>query len=126
MGLNKDELRANINCKFLKLKLVVQDNGVGIKKENISRLFHDYNRLDEHKEMNAKGTGLGLSICKKLIDQMGGKVIAESKLGIGTRFIITVQLRSQQIVEEEKFSDTYSFTKNFHQKFKSRDNLKQP
>ena len=57
---------------------------------------------------------------------MGGKVIAESKLGIGTRFIITVQLRSQQIVEEEKFSDSYSFTKNFHQKFKSRDNLKQP
>ena len=78
------------SCRFIKLKLIVEDNGVGIKKENLSRLFKDYNRLDEHKDMNAKGTGLGLSICKKLIDQMGGRVAAESKLGIGTRFIITV------------------------------------
>jgi signal transduction histidine kinase len=39
--------------------------------------------------MNAKGTGLGLSICKKIITQMGGKVHADSEIGIGTRFIIT-------------------------------------
>jgi signal transduction histidine kinase len=48
------------------------DTGVGIKKENLGKLFMDFGRLDEHSKMNAMGTGLGLSICKKMIEHMGG------------------------------------------------------
>ena len=54
--------------KFIKLQLVIEDNGVGIKKENLGKIFKDYTRLDEHQGMNAKGTGLGMSICKRIIE----------------------------------------------------------
>ena len=47
--------------------IIIEDNGVGISEENIEKLFKDFNKLDEHKNMNAKGTGLGLSICKKIV-----------------------------------------------------------
>lgn len=83
--------------------------------------------------MNAKGTGLGLSICKKIITQMGGKVHADSEIGIGTRFIITQQVRCQDRVYENnklissiEFDELYSeheknFTPNFFKKFELRD-----
>ena len=51
---------------------------MGIKKENLSKLFMDFSRLDEHSKMNAQGTGLGLSICKKMVEQMGGSVTVDS------------------------------------------------
>ena len=50
--------------KFIKLKITIEDNGAGISKENIDKLFTDFYKLNEHKKMNLKGTGLGLSICK--------------------------------------------------------------
>ena len=71
---------------------MVQDNGVGIKPENIKKLFTNYSRLEEHQEINAKGTGLGLSICKNIIQQMGGNVDVKSELNVGSQFIITLQL----------------------------------
>lgn len=54
--------------KFIKLRIVIEDNGVGIKKENLGKIFQDYSRLEEHEEMNAKGTGLGMNICKRIIE----------------------------------------------------------
>lgn len=50
----------------------VIDNGVGIKEENIEKLFLDFSKLNEHASINRGGTGLGLSICKKIIEKMGG------------------------------------------------------
>ena len=54
---------------------------MGIKKENLEKLFMDFSRLDEHQSMNASGTGLGLSICKKMLEQMGGSVTVDSEVG---------------------------------------------
>ena len=86
--------------KHVKLCIIVEDNGMGIKKENLSKLFKDYNKLDEHKNVNAKGTGLGLSICKKIINQMGGDVHPESELGEGTRFLTTIFVRAIDLENE--------------------------
>lgn len=80
--------------KYVKLQIIVEDSGVGISKENITKLFKDYSRLEEHQDMNAKGTGLGLSICKNIIEQMGGKVEVESQLGKGTNFLITLNVQA--------------------------------
>ena len=55
------------HMKFIKLQIVIEDNGVGIDKNNLDKLFMDYSRLQEHQKMNSKGTGLGLSICKNLV-----------------------------------------------------------
>ena len=54
--------------KFIKIRMEIMDNGVGIKKENLNKLFMDFSRLDEHQKMNAQGTGLGLSICKRMLE----------------------------------------------------------
>ena len=76
--------------KYIKFELIIEDNGVGIEPHNIKKLFKDYSKLDDHKNVNAKGTGLGLSICKQLIEQMGGTVKVTSKINEGTKFIITI------------------------------------
>ena len=76
-----DEISTKDLQKYIKLQLIIEDNGAGISKENIGKLFKDYSRLEEHEGMNAKGTGLGLSICKNIIEQMGGDVQVESELG---------------------------------------------
>lgn len=70
--------------------MTIEDNGVGISKENQNKLFQNYSRLDEHQHMNDKGTGLGLSICKNIIEKMGGDVSIESEVGHGTKFHIVV------------------------------------
>ncbi len=63
---------------------------MGIKKENLSKLFMDFSKLDEHSKINTQGTGLGLSICKRIIEQMGGTVNVDSKEGEGTTFTINL------------------------------------
>ena len=50
----------------------------------------NFKALEEHQKNNNRGTGLGLSICKQIIENMGGKVIVQSKLGEGTIFTITL------------------------------------
>jgi signal transduction histidine kinase len=74
--------------KFIKFKLEITDTGVGIKKEDIGKLFCDFSRLDQ--DMNNNGTGLGLSICKRMVEKMGGKVEVDSVFGQGTTFSVTL------------------------------------
>ena len=64
------------------------DNGVGIKEENLKKLFMDFNSLQEHQKLNPRGTGLGLSICKNLIEKMGGNVKVSSIRDKGTTFTV--------------------------------------
>ena len=56
------------NDKFVKFKIEIIDSGMGIKKENLDKLFMEFGKLDEHSKVNAQGTGLGLSICKRMIE----------------------------------------------------------
>ena len=71
-------------------KVSVKDNGIGIKNEQIEKLF----RIDEnHSTMgtrNEKGTGLGLILCKEFVDKHGGRIWAESKAGKGSLFCFTI------------------------------------
>jgi signal transduction histidine kinase len=60
----------------------------------------DFSRLDEHSKMNAQGTGLGLSICKRMIEQMGGKVSVDSTLGEGT--IFTCEMTTKAIYKRSE------------------------
>lgn len=89
---NKEETKEQL--KYIKLQLTVEDNGAGISKQNLGKLFKDYSRLEEHEGMNAKGTGLGLSICKNIIEQMGGDVEVTSELGKGTMFKINLNIKA--------------------------------
>jgi signal transduction histidine kinase len=64
--------------KYIQLEIKIEDNGVGISTENLSKLFKDFSKLEDHENINPNGTGLGLSICKNLVHQMGGAVTVES------------------------------------------------
>ncbi|HHT76946.1 MAG TPA: cell wall metabolism sensor histidine kinase WalK [Clostridiaceae bacterium] len=72
------------------ISLKVSDNGMGVSKENLPRLFDRFYRVDATGSRKYGGTGLGLSIAKELTELQGGTISANSTLGKGTEFIITL------------------------------------
>jgi PAS domain S-box-containing protein len=64
----------------------VTDTGCGISEEALGRLFQPFTQVDQGYTKSYQGAGLGLSICKRLIDLMGGNIVVESELGVGTTF----------------------------------------
>lgn len=78
---------------YVHLQISIEDNGVGISEEGQKNLFIDFGKLTENGDRNKSGTGLGLSICKKIIEQMGGNVKVESKVGVGSKFIINIKTK---------------------------------
>jgi CheY-like chemotaxis protein len=66
----------------------VSDTGIGIRKEDIGKLFSAYNQIDIKSNRFIEGTGLGLSICKQLTEMMDGTITAESEYGKGSVFTV--------------------------------------
>jgi PAS domain S-box-containing protein len=73
------------------LDCYVADSGIGISKENIPKLFSDYQQVDMLNHRTVEGTGLGLSICKKLVQMMGGAIAVESGYGHGSKFSVRIR-----------------------------------
>jgi signal transduction histidine kinase len=76
------------------VKLVVSDTGIGMKKEALGQIFEEFRQADTSTRGKYGGTGLGLAIVKKLINLMGGDIVVESEVGKGSKFTITLPLRS--------------------------------
>jgi PAS domain S-box-containing protein len=68
------------------MDIAVSDTGIGIREEDINKLFSDYNQVDTNANRNIEGTGLGLAITKKLTAMMDGKIQVESEYGKGSTF----------------------------------------
>ena len=68
------------------LEIQVIDTGIGIKQEDISKLFKLFGFLDTTKELNTKGIGLGLHISKMICNVFGGDIVVHSEWGKGTNF----------------------------------------
>jgi len=73
-----------------KIKLVIQDNGIGIPKEDIPWIFERFYRVDKSRSNNIEGTGLGLSIVAHIVSYLGGTINVESEITKGSKFIITL------------------------------------
>ncbi|MBR4904547.1 MAG: response regulator [Selenomonadaceae bacterium] len=74
----------------INLRFTVKDTGIGIKQEDISRIFNDFERFDTEKNKNIEGTGLGLAITYKLVKMMNGKIDVQSVYGEGSTFTVTI------------------------------------
>jgi signal transduction histidine kinase len=71
-------------------KIIVTDNGIGISKENQKVIFNLFTVVDSVDRFGVKGTGIGLATVKKLIEDLGGAIKVESKVGAGSKFIFTL------------------------------------
>ena len=73
-----------------RLIISVEDTGIGIKQENINKLFNKFERLDLEDNVTIEGTGLGLAITKKLVDLMHGAIVVQSVYGKGSKFTVSI------------------------------------
>ncbi|MBO4394788.1 MAG: response regulator [Eubacterium sp.] len=92
----------SFDTKIQMLRFAVSDTGIGIKNEDLDRLFGSFERLDENKNRNIEGTGLGLNITMSLVKMMDGSVDVDSTYGKGTTF--TASMR-QEIIDETPVGD---------------------
>jgi signal transduction histidine kinase len=71
----------------------VSDTGIGISEEHLPTLFSDFVQIDTRLQRRLRGTGLGLSLARKFAELLGGRVGAESVLGQGSRFWVTIPVQ---------------------------------
>lgn len=82
----------------LLLKISVQDTGIGIREEDMGKLFESFQRLDETKNRNIEGTGLGMNITMSLLTMMDGEMDIKSEYKKGSTFTVTIP---QKIISNE-------------------------
>ena len=76
-----------------RLIMSVEDSGIGIKPEDVDKLFTKFQRFELEKNATTEGTGLGLAITKSLVELMNGKIVVQSKYGEGSKFTVSIDQR---------------------------------
>lgn len=84
------------------LRMQVSDSGIGIKEEDLNKLFEGFQRLDLEQNRNIEGTGLGLAITQRLVEQMNGSLDVSSVYGQGSVFTVYLP---QEIRDEKPVGD---------------------
>ncbi len=90
------KIQINITKNLAYMKLIIEDNGIGIKKEDQKRIFNEFEQVDNSYERKYEGTGLGLPLTKKLVEMHGGEIFLISNIGTGTKIIITIPFQSEE------------------------------
>ncbi|SDZ87791.1 Signal transduction histidine kinase [Pseudobutyrivibrio sp. ACV-2] len=114
-----------INDRSIFLKFSVSDTGIGIKEEDLSKLYSPFERIEEIRNRTIEGTGLGMSIVRKLLALMDTKMEVKSEYGKGSTFSFAIK---QQVVswEEignfiEKYKDFINSANDYHRRFSAPD-----
>ncbi len=106
--------------KTVELVIEVIDTGIGIREEDLKKLFHTFQRLDLQKNRTIVGTGLGLVITKRLTEMMHGGIEVESEYGVGSKFTLRIV---QEIVDPAPigdFSEALRASSMSEKKYKSK------
>jgi signal transduction histidine kinase/CheY-like chemotaxis protein len=108
----------------------VEDTGVGIRQEDLGKLFSVYNQVDARSNRHIEGTGLGLSICKSMVEMMEGDISVESTYGWGSIFTVRIK---QQVSDEKPIGrdikeqlEHFKYSAEVHRERRERVRIKMP
>ncbi len=101
------------------LIISVTDTGIGIKEEDINRLFVSFERIEEERNRNIEGNGLGLSITKQLLELMDSSLKVRSEYGVGSTFSFTLKQGIKDRKPIGKFREKYSYSKEKDKKYRT-------
>ncbi len=90
------------NTKQGRIQITIADNGIGIKRENVRKIFDRFYRVHTGNRHDVKGFGLGLAYVKSIVDASDGSIHVESELGKGTQFVITLPTLSADQKQKEE------------------------
>ena len=112
---------APIDSTNIYLKVSVTDTGIGIKDEDLKKLYGAFERIEEERNRNIEGTGLGMNITKQLLTMMGTKLKVDSIYGEGSTFSFEVAqrvLNAEPIGNfEESYKNALAHHKDYHESF---------
>lgn len=83
-------IRVEVSPRNADARISVSDSGIGIPARDLPRIFERFYRVDRARSRDTGGTGLGLAIVKHVAEQHGGRIEAQSELGRGTTFVVTL------------------------------------
>ena len=116
--------RLGTDPSSIMLDVSVKDTGIGIREEDMVRLFSEFERIDEERNRNVEGTGLGMSITKRLLNMMGSSLKVKSKYGEGSEFYFSLK---QKVTDWEPLGDYKStFIDNVNKREKYREKFVAP
>lgn len=98
-----------LDSKRTQIHFLIQDTGIGMTNEQLSKLFHSFSQADVSTTRRFGGSGLGLAICKGLVEKMGGKIGVESILGQGSTFHFQIEFKGAEAIEAKETSSTLQF-----------------
>lgn len=114
-----------IDDRNIKLRFSVADTGIGIKEEDLQKLYSPFERIEEIRNRTVEGTGLGMSIVKRLLAMMDSKLEVQSEYGKGSEFAFEIK---QQVVSweeigdfKEKYKEYIRSLGKYHESFKAPD-----
>lgn len=117
-----------INKSIIELSFAVSDTGIGIKKEDMGKLFNQFSQVDAMRNRKREGTGLGLALAKKIAQMMGGDIEVQSEYNVGSCFTARLKQKvcndeSEELRKEaaEKYSNKIIFL--YESDYESRTHL---
>ncbi len=104
----------------ISLKISIKDTGIGIKKEDLNKLFSEFERIEEKRNRNIEGTGLGMSITKSLLALMGSSLNVDSVYGEGSTFSFEIIQRVREWSPLGDYEDAYRKSVRRQEKYRKR------
>ncbi|MBR4153336.1 MAG: response regulator [Selenomonadaceae bacterium] len=106
------------------LNVSIKDTGIGIKPEDIKKLFSEFERIEEERNRNIEGTGLGMNITKRLLEMMGSSLKVSSVYGKGSTFSFVIR---QEVIKWEPLGDyETAYKKSLEGRGKYKEKFKAP
>lgn len=97
----------------------VTDTGIGIKEEDLEKIFVSFQRIEEERNRNIEGTGLGISITKQLLELMGSSLTVRSEYGVGSTFSFVLRQGIRDRKPIGKFREKYTYKKEKYKQFRT-------